>query len=276
MSGARAILEVAGVHCAYDAHPVLSGVTFRMAPGDVVAVVGPNGSGKTTLLRVVARALRPSAGAVYLDGRDVRQQSGTAVARVLAVVQQDPLPEVGFTVEELVMLGRLPHQNGWAGSRPADLEAVARALEQTGTTHLAERAADRLSGGERQKVLLARALAQEPRVLLLDEPTAHLDIQHQVEVMDLLGRLAAERGLTVLAVFHDLNLAAGYARRCILMAEGRIRAMGPPGDVLTRENLEAVYGCPVAVGRHPVTGAPVVFPIPRTPPPRRPPGSGRP
>lgn len=264
MSAPRAILEVAGIRCGYGAEPVLDGVSFRVAPGDVVAVIGPNGSGKTTLLRVIARAVAPQAGGVYLDGRDVHRMAPGAVARSLAVVQQDLPAEVGFPVEEMVALGRLPHAVGLSGEGPADWAAVARALEQTGTARLAQRPFDRLSGGERQKVTLARALAQEPRVLLLDEPTAHLDIHHQLEVMDLLLGLAEKQELTVLAVFHDLNLAAAYADYCILMGGGTIQAIGPPAEVLTPENIERVYGCPVAVQRHPVTGTPVILLLPRT------------
>ncbi len=259
---AELALEILNVRCGYRAAPVLHGVTFVVGAGQFLGVVGPNGSGKTTLLRAISRALAPLGGRVLLSGRDVLGLAPRAVAREVAVVSQDPPADMGFTVEQFVLLGRLPHLGRLEPEGPRDWEAARSAMVRVGVERLAGRRLGELSGGERQKVALARAFCQAPRVLLLDEPTAHLDINHQVEVMDTLDTLRREDDLTVLAVLHDLNLAALYCDRLLLLAGGRIDAAGPPEAVLTEERLRRVYGCPVRVGRHPVTGTPLVLPVP--------------
>lgn len=252
-------LSVESVTCGYGARPVLQEFSLQVRRGEFLAIVGPNGSGKSTLVRTLCRALRPQSGRVLLDGANIHQMRARELARELAVVAQETAVEFDFTVEEVVALGRIPHLRPLRGETPHDHAVVARAMQMTNTHHLAGRLVTRLSGGERQRVMAARALAQEPSLLLLDEPTAHLDIAHQVELLDLTRRLNREEGLTVVAVLHDLNLAAQYADRLLMLKDGRRCAEGAPHDVLTEANVLAVYGSRVKVIRHPVEGTPHVI-----------------
>ena len=241
-------VRISGLAAGYRGRPVLSGVSLELSPGELVAVVGPNGAGKTTLLRAISGALPPSAGAVYLDGKALGRLSPREVARRLAVVEQRPQVGFDFTVRELVELGRLPHLKFPDRLTPRDAEAVEEALAAVGLSELSGRRFSTLSGGEKQRVFLAIALAQEPQVLLLDEPTAHLDVRHQLELMELVAERAQE-GLAVLAAMHDLNLAAAFADRMILLVEGRVLAQGRPEEVLTRENLRTAFGVEARVAR---------------------------
>ena len=241
-------VRISELAAGYRGRPVLAGVSLELSPGELVAVVGPNGAGKTTLLRAISGALPPSAGAVYLDGKALGRLSPREVARRLAVVEQRPQVGFDFTVRELVELGRLPHLKFPDRLTPRDEEAVEEALAAVGLSGLAGRRFSTLSGGEKQRVFLAIALAQEPQVLLLDEPTAHLDVRHQLELMELVAERAQE-GLAVLAAMHDLNLAAAFADRMILLVEGRVLAQGRPEEVLTRENLRAAFGVEARVER---------------------------
>ncbi|NYI03699.1 ABC transporter ATP-binding protein [Allostreptomyces psammosilenae] len=220
--------------------------------GEVVGLVGPNGSGKSTTLRCVYRALRPTAGRVLLDGRDVADWSLRRSARHVAALTQESRAELDFTVWEVVALGRAPHLRGNRPLGEADRELCQWALAQVGAEHLAERGVLGLSGGERQRVLIARALAQRPRLLVLDEPTNHLDVRHQLDVLAFLRRA----GLTVLVALHDLNLAAAVCDRIGVLDGGRLVAVGRPAEVLTPELVSAVFGVRVTVVRHPETGAP--------------------
>lgn len=244
--------------CRYGSRTALDALSLRVERGEFVAVVGPNGSGKSTLLRAVAGAIRPAAGRVLLDGREVHSLRGRERARQMAVVAQETSIEFDFTVEETVQMGRLSHQGPLGRESEADRLAVQQALELTGTIDLAGRAITRISGGERQRVILARALAQEPRLLLLDEPTAHLDLAFQTEIFDLVRSLNREQGLTVVAVLHDLNLAALYADRVVMLRGGETFADGPPRSVITEKNVAAVFGRPVRVIPHPEDGSPHV------------------
>ncbi|MFZ5814745.1 MAG: heme ABC transporter ATP-binding protein [Bacillota bacterium] len=252
-------LSVQGITCGYGGRPVLQEFSLNLRRGEFLAVVGPNGSSKSTLVRALCRALKPAAGRVLLDGREIYRMGARELARQMAVVQQETAVEFEFTVEELVALGRLPHLRPLRGETEEDRRAVRWAMEMTGTLPLADRLVTRLSGGERQRVMVARALAQEPSLLILDEPTAHLDIAHQVELLDLTRRLNRSCGLSVIAVLHDLNLAGQYADRMLLLKEGRRYAEGAPQEVLTEANILAVYGSRVRVIRHPVEGTPHVI-----------------
>ncbi|HCJ10321.1 MAG TPA: heme ABC transporter ATP-binding protein [Clostridiales bacterium] len=252
-------LEVSGVDLAYGETPVLSGIDFKVEAGEFVGLIGPNACGKSTLLRAVSRVLRPVSGRILLNGRDLwRELSLRETSRLVAVVPQDFPANFPFTVQETVMMGRLPYVSRLKGERPEDLARTRRAMEATGTAHLAHRPLAELAGGDRQRVVVAKALAQDPELLLLDEPTSHLDINHQVEILDLLLRLNRTEGLTIVIVLHDLNLASMYCRRLLLLAGGSLAAEGPPSEVLTVANLEKVYGSRVLVGRHPVYGCPQV------------------
>jgi iron complex transport system ATP-binding protein len=244
---AAPIAAVRGVRFGYPRHGreplgVLRGLDLELHPGELVALLGANGSGKTTLLRLLSGALRPDAGVVEVAGRPVGEWPRLALARQVAVLPQHlELPE-GFRVAELVAMGRAPHARRLFGSTAEDEQAVERALQDADAFDLADRYPHELSGGERQRVLVAMALAQEPRLLLLDEPTLHLDLAHQVALLRRLRQLHTQRELTVLAVLHDLNLAAAFAPRVVLLDGGRVAADGPPDEVLTTETIERVFG----------------------------------
>ena len=252
-----------------DAAPALAALSLSLTPGVFVGVIGPNGSGKSTLVRALSRALRPSGGAVLLDNADLyASHSARGSAQAIAVVPQDTSVSLPFSVRDIVRMGRAPHlpPRPFASETPGDEQIVREALKSAGIEALAERAVTTLSGGERQRVLLARALAQQPQVLLLDEPTANLDLRHQAEALTLARNLAHDGGLAVLAVLHDVNLAASYCDYLVLLLHGEIAAAGTPAEVLTAENLAAVYEVRAWVRPHPVTGRPLVLSLPEGPP----------
>ncbi len=224
---------------------VLRGVDLRLGPGELVALLGTNGSGKTTLLRLLAGTLRAASGSIELFGRPLATFSRSALARRIAVLPQSLELPAGFRAVELVEMGRAPHAERRFGPSPADEEAVERALVDADALDLAHRGVEELSGGERQRVLVAMALAQEPDLLLLDEPTLHLDLAHQVALLHAIDRLRVRRGLTVLAVLHDLNLAAAFAPRAALLSAGVVVADGSPAEVLTTERVREAFGVAV-------------------------------
>ncbi|MFA6109717.1 MAG: ABC transporter ATP-binding protein [Candidatus Latescibacterota bacterium] len=227
--------------------PVVRGIDLELGEGEFLGLIGPNGCGKSTLIRAVTGVVPVMAGRVEVQGREVRTLGRRMVAQLLGVVPQETTCEFDFAVREIVAMGRHAYLDRFHGPSRADLAVVEEVLHLTGTSHLADRSILELSGGERQRVIVARALAQTPRVLLLDEPTNHLDINHQVEVFDLLAQLNEEQGLTVVCVTHDLNFAAAYCGRVLLMSEGRARACGPPAEVVTESLISEVYGLPVQV-----------------------------
>ena len=233
-----------------------SGTTFNLGKGVFTGIIGPNGSGKTTLLKLISRVLKPSGGSICLDGREIASFSQKELARRMAVVTQDGDAGYLFTVEEIVLMGRAPFLGRFQSETMEDRAIVRQVLEMTGCTHLRERRLSELSGGERQRVMIARALAQEPKVLLLDEPTNHLDIGYQQEILDLVKRLSVTHGVTVVAVLHDLNLAAYYCQMLLLLNEGKIFSSGAPAEVLTAQNISNVYRTHVLVTPHPVLGTP--------------------
>ncbi|MFC8619803.1 ABC transporter ATP-binding protein [Micromonospora purpureochromogenes] len=244
----------------YDERTVLDGLDLELPADAFTVIVGPNACGKSTLLRTMARLLTPRRGAVLLDGTAIRDLPTREVARRLGVLPQSPLVPEGVTVADLVGRGRQPYQRWWRQWSEQDAVAVDRAMTLADVAGLADRPVDTLSGGQRQRVWIAMTLAQDTEALLLDEPTTFLDLAHQVEVLDLLHRLRAERGRTVVAVLHDLNQAARYADHLVAMRAGSVVAAGPPREILTAELVRDVFGLDCVVVPCPVTGAPLVVP----------------
>ena len=259
------LVELRNVSFEYPAPPdrrtrgfAIRDLSLEIATGEIVGVIGPNSSGKTTLIRLLTRVLEPAAGEIRLDGTPVGRLSRTDLARQIAVVPQGILPQFPFTVGELALMGRYPHDPGRYFESPRDRAVAREAMEATGVLELADLPLDHLSGGERQRAVIARALAQEPRLLVLDEPTAHLDLRYQVEAAALLRRLNRERGMTILLVSHDLNLAAEVCDRLLVLHAGRAAAIGSPEAVLDEALLGSVFGCGVVVDKSETTRRPVV------------------
>ena len=257
-------LEIKGVDIYYGSLKVLEGVDFSAAHGELLGIIGPNGSGKTTLLRTISRILKPKIGTILLEGREVREMKDKEFSRNFAAVPQDTTVNFDFSVLDIVLMGRNPHLGRIELESEKDIEIARRSMRLTNCWHLAERQITELSGGERQLVIIARALTQEPRVLLLDEPTSHLDINYQIEIMELMKRLTSHEGLIVIAVIHDLNLAAQYCDHLVLLDKGKIVAMGSQQDVLTAENIKETFGADVIVKRHAVTNLCYISPVPPT------------
>ena len=245
-------LAATAIHFSAGGRPILGGVDLTVAPGERLGIIGPNGSGKSTLLRCLYAWHAPTSGAVLLDGSDVFAMPANQRAQAIAVLAQHSEPGLGLTVGEVVELGRLPHRRAWGRAESGDAAAVAEALAAVGLADWRNRPFAPLSGGEKQQVLFARALAQRPSLLILDEPTNHLDIRHQLELL----RAAHDQGVSVLVTLHDLNLAARWCDRLCLLEGGRIRATGPPCEVLTPDLIGAVYGVNVEADRDPRTGRP--------------------
>jgi ABC-type cobalamin/Fe3+-siderophores transport system ATPase subunit len=257
-------LELQDVCASYPGRPqpVLHEVSLQVQPGEMLALIGANGAGKSTLLRVTAGVLQPSSGEALVDSESLRSLSPRQRAQRIAVVPQEgPIPS-GLLVREMVALGRTPYMRVLLGPTAHDGEAVDWAMAVAGVQQLATRFVDELSGGERQRVILARALAQQPRLLLLDEPTANLDLHHQVAMLELVRGLSREQGLSVLAAVHDLQLAALYCDRVALLSGGRIISQGSPEAVLTEPLLLEAFGQRVVLSAHPTHGVPLVALVP--------------
>jgi iron complex transport system ATP-binding protein len=253
-------LKGESVRVGYGERAVIEGLSLQVKHKEITALVGPNGSGKSTLLKTLARLLKPSAGAVYLDGKIITKMPTSEVAREIAILPQGPVAPAGLTVSELVEQGRYPHAGPLRMLRQQDYNHIAEALELTDMQQFANRALDSLSGGERQRAWVALALAQATPVLLLDEPTTFLDIGHQLEVLELVKKLNIEKEMTIILVLHDLNQAARYAHRMIALNEGKIVADGSPAEVLTPGLLAEVFGVHAHIIQDPVRGTPVCLP----------------
>jgi len=253
------VLTLRGVTARYGAAPpVVRDVSMSIGPGEIVGLLGPNGSGKTTLVRVVSRALPPTSGSVRIVGRDPYAISGRETARLLAVVPQDVLPAFSFTALEVVLMGRTPYRSALGGGSPEDWARTRAAMAAASVQHLADRPFEELSGGERQRVVLAQALAQDAPVLVLDEPTSHLDIRHVVDLLAIVRGLAERQGTGVLAVLHDLNVASVACDRLVVLHRGEIVGEGEPGAVITHGLLRAVYGVEADVVTDHATGRPAI------------------
>jgi iron complex transport system ATP-binding protein len=254
-----AALEVERLSCGYREQPVLHDITLEITGGELVGVIGPNGSGKTTLLRAITRILKPQKGEVLINSQDIWQIPRREIARQIAVVSQSGDP-ILMSVYDYILLGRFPYHRAFQFFESQNDENIARKyMEMTDTVALKDSLMNEISGGERQLAQIARALVQEPLVLMLDEPTAHLDIAHQVRILDLIKRLNTTLGLTVVMVLHDLNLASEYCSRLVLLNKGLVHKTGTPDEVLTYKVIEDVYETTVVVERNPLSDKPFVL-----------------
>jgi len=250
------MIEVHSVSFRYHEDWVLLDVSFRVEKGEFVGVIGPNGSGKTTLLKILYRLLSPQKGEILFELVSMKKMGRADIAKRIAVVAQETHLLFPFSVLETVLMGRSPYLGPLMFESEKDLEIAKKAMEWTKVLPFSERPMDELSGGERKRVFIARALAQEPEVILLDEPTTNLDIHHQMDFLDLILTLNRERGLTIVMASHDMNIASEFCDRLILLQEGRIYKMGTPDEVITKENIEKVYGCEIWVDQNPFSGMP--------------------
>jgi iron complex transport system ATP-binding protein len=250
------MIEVKSIFFRYHEDWVLQDVSFRVEKGEFIGLIGPNGSGKTTLLKILYRLLSPQNGEVLFELLPLKRMDRKDIAKRIGVVAQETHLLFPFNVMEIVLMGRSPYLGHLMFESEKDLEIARKAMEWTETLPFSERPIDELSGGERKRVFIARALAQEPEVILLDEPTANLDIHHQVDFLDLILTLNRERGLTIIMASHDMNIASEFCDRLILLQEGRVYKIGTPNEVITQENIEQVYGCEVWVDQNPISGMP--------------------
>ena len=256
-------LTIDGINCSYGSVDVLKDVGFAVESGQFLGVLGPNGSGKTTLLKSISRVLKPQKGTIFIGDENIYKMKTVDVAKQMAVVPQSTPVSFDFTALEVVLMGRNPHMARFKMEGKKDLDIAKNSMQLTRTWEFADRPVNELSGGESQRVIIARALTQEPQILLLDEPTTHLDISNQLEIMDLIKHLCETKKLLIVAVFHDFNLAARYCDSIILLNDGKIVAIGKMNDTLTSENVKKVFSVDTIVKKHPITGSLYVIPISR-------------
>jgi len=253
------IIEAKNIICGYQDKPVLRDTSFAIQEGEFLGIIGPNGSGKSTLLRTLSRCLKPYAGAIHYRNKDIYAIPAQELAKEFAFVAQDTAFNFSFTVWEIVLMGRIPYLARMQGETSHDLEVARESMRTTDTLPLADRYVSALSSGERQMAIIAKALTQEPKVLFLDEPTSHLDIGHQVHILNLIRELNQGQKITVITVLHDLNLASEYCDRILLLDKGRIYKIGTPHEVLTFQNIEQVYNTLVIVNQNPITQNPHIL-----------------
>ena len=256
------LYQVSDVGFKYETDWILRGITFQIEEGEFLGIIGPNGSGKTTLLKLLSRLLSPREGKITFQGRSLDSWNHRELVREVGVVPQDITILYPLTVLEIVLMGRAPYASLLGFDETRDIRIAEEMLDRVGLSHISGRPVSSISGGERQMVFIARALAQQAGLLLLDEPTAYLDITHQISIHGLLRQLNAESGLTVITVSHDLNLASQYCSRLILLSKGEIYVQGRPDAVITTGNIKDVYGCHSLVDPHPVTGTPRITLVP--------------
>jgi len=249
----------------YGNKEVLKDINFKIKAGSFISIIGPNGSGKSTFLKILSRYLKPQKGIVVLGEENLKELSKKEISRRLSVVPQNILLEFDFRVKDIVLMGRHPYINRLKGETAEDIKIAERAMKYTNTLEFSHRLYNELSGGEKQRVILAQALAQEPGILLLDEPISHLDLQHQVEILDLIKKMTIEEGLTAVAVLHDLNMASAYSDYIIMLKDGKVCYEGEPEKVLNSTNIAYVFNTDVTISKNPVTGKTYLYPISTVP-----------
>ena len=254
-------LKIKNISFSYDSVDALKNISFEAEEGEILGIIGPNGSGKTTLLKCINRVLKPKGGVVMLDDMDLSVLNQREIAQKIGVVPQQSFSQFPFTVFDIVLMGRYPYITRFGGEKKEDFEMVEECLNLCGISHLAERLIIEISGGEYQRVIIARALAQNPKVLLLDEPTLHLDINHQIELLELLKSLAKKKNLIIIMVSHDLNLASRFSDKILILKEGKIYRAGLPEEVLTPQIIKEVYGIKVEILRSKITNSLNIIPI---------------
>jgi iron complex transport system ATP-binding protein len=252
-------IKIDNITCGYHESRVIKNITFGVREGEFLGVIGPNGSGKSTLLKSLSRSLKPFSGSILYEDKNIYEIPQEKIAREFAFVSQDTVFNFSFTVWEVILMGRIPYLKRMQRESANDLRIVKDAMQLTDTLKLADREVGELSAGEKQMMLIARALAQEPKVLFLDEPTSHLDIGHQVGILNLIRSLNHEKNITVIIVLHDLNLASEYCQRLALLNDGSLFRIGAPKEVLTYQNIEEVYKTLVLVNKNPVSGNPHIL-----------------
>lgn len=246
----------------YKKEDIIKGISLDIDYGDFIGIIGPNGSGKTTLLRLATRVLRPTKGGIFFKGEDIFQMDLKEFCRSVAFVSQDISTDFSFMVSEIALMGRIPHLKRLQFETKKDMDIAEEALSLTDALSFKDKRIDELSAGERQRVIISRALSQEPALLFLDEPTSHLDIGHQIQILDLLKKLNRRNNLTIAMILHDLNLASAYCNRIALLDKGVIYKQGRPEEVLTYQNIEAVYKTIVLINNNPVTARPNIILVP--------------
>jgi len=258
----KSAVDITNLGFAYRNDPVLNDLSFSVSEGEFFIIIGPNGSGKTTLIKIIAGILKTKIGELNIFNQPLKEYTRKDLAKTIAIVPQMATPDFPFTVTELVLMGRSPHLNVLGLEQENDFEIAQNAMAFTEVEHLSHRKADHLSGGECQRVFIARAICQEPKIILLDEPTASLDLAHQVKIMDLMEKLKNELGMTTIMVSHDVNLAAMYSDRLLLLKNGEIAGLGKPNEILTLQILKETYGCSLLVDESPVGRFPRITLVP--------------
>jgi iron complex transport system ATP-binding protein len=256
-------ISVEKLSFSYEVKKVLEQVDMNIKKGSFFCIVGPNGSGKSTLLKVISSTLKPQKGVVYLEGRNINHMKSRSIAKMLSFVPQNTSLEFDFKVSDVILMGRYPYVNKLRGETQEDLEIAEKAMQYTNTTHLKDRSFMELSGGERQRVILAQALAQEPEIIILDEPVSHLDLQHQVEILNLIKKMCVDRKLTAITVLHDLNMASAYGDYIVMMKDGSVKQQGTPFETLTASYIKQIFDTEVYVSVSPVGNKPYIYALTR-------------
>lgn len=254
-------IEVENLKFGYGRDVVLDGISFNIEKGKFVSIMGPNGSGKSTLLKTLNQLHVPWKGKIIVDGNDINRLSKKELAKKMAMVPQNTNIDYEFTVGDIVLMGRHPHKGRFQKEDENDYEIINKVLKMTNTIHLRDKIITDISGGERQRVIIAKALAQKPDIILLDEPTSHLDINHQIEVLKLLKDMNKENGTTIILVIHDINLGARYSDQIIMLSQGKVLGIGSPEQVITKKNVELAYSMNVAIERNKYTDSIYLTPL---------------